>query len=200
MSKERFLRIYAMLSVLVGLYFLVIAFLYSNAFPHEMYGTVEKTLFEVTLLYNVNQDTVIFNTPLIVFFVFTILNSVVFIAMSRYEKLENNPLEDLPTVNTFLTLILVLGQVLIYIFIPDQINGLIKSNILFFKFPRLSNDIVTAVNITFLLSFLYIGYNAFAWIKTMPEELELITEFDEEEFIKNDDILKEIKKDYSEIE
>jgi hypothetical protein len=75
---------------------------------------------------------------------------------------------------------------IVYIYmIPDRISGAIVNKFIMMSFNYTATDIVNAINLNYVLSVLYIVYNIFVLIKTMPPKVETeeetVDEVDEEE-------------------
>ncbi len=181
MKNNAQIRKYVILNIFIGLYFLVQTFIYTTGYTYAFNGTVEKTFFNVNLI-SLSNNVSFFNYPLVVFFVFTILNIIVGYIVSKQEDILQQ-LKEVAVINAVFTFTLMLGQILFVSLIPDIINGTGKDVIIYLELPRLSSDVVKVFNANYFLSFAFIVYNMFVLIKTVPEKTgpsEFDLEFEQE--------------------
>jgi hypothetical protein len=151
-----------------------------------MYVVVETGLFQVEL--TDYFDTVpVFNLPLVAFAVIFVLNAVVAFVITPSLETEKQPLKEVAYYNLLFTFLLIIGQIAFVFLIPDRINGIPRDLILFTEFPITSDTLARAVNITYLVSFLYAVYNLIVLVQTgqpkeedgdsVEEEENLLAEF-----------------------
>jgi len=172
MYETKRLRNYVKLSVFIGFYFLFTLFLFRLNFGTELYGTVEVSLFKITVV-NVFGDNYITNLPLISFIGFFVFNSAVLFFFSRKTEVEDQLLKEIVVLNTAFTLILVVGQIIYVAMIPENINGILKEYYIFTDFPFTTDILVRAINITYVVSLIYIVYNMYVLVKTMPAKVDI---------------------------
>lgn len=179
MNKETMLRRYVNLNIVVGLVFLLLVFLFVLGFVGQVNGIVEKNLFEITVE-NFFGDLENFNTPIIVFFVFLLFNIGFYVLLGRSDDVTQKELKEVALINALLTLVMVLGQVLFVIQIPSQIQGSVADKLIFVEMPYTASQMVRVFNINYVMSLLYVGYNMYVTIKTLPPKEEGTDEVDEE--------------------
>jgi hypothetical protein len=173
-------------------------FIYTLNFPIEFYGTITKGIFNITFE-NYSGTFNIFNSPMIVFFILFVMNIVLIINLGDLKEIENKDLREVLIMNTFLTFIMILGQILFIVLVPNQINGLIEDKIIFINMPVLATNIVKVFNINYILAVIYIGYNMYVTFKSIPEGTDKIVEkeIDEELYEKQffDSLVENVKGD-----
>lgn len=186
MTKTKVLRLYALLSVVVGfvLFFYSLAYVANytkiilsfNQIVGEFYGNVDKTLMNVTLsIYG--DELVVFNIISIVALIVLVFNIVFAIAIGNTSSIEQKLLKDVFQVNIIVSMVVFLGTLLFIFMIPEKINGSIESFFIFVKMPILNSQSVYVINLMYAGSIFYIVYNFFVFVKTLPES---VSEVDEE--------------------
>jgi len=179
MNKETMLRRYVNLNIVIGLVFLLLVFLFVLGFVGQVNGIVDKNLFAITVE-NFFEDLENFNTPIIVFFIFLLFNVAFYLLLGRSDEVTQKELKEVALFNALLTLVMVLGQVLFVIQIPDQIQGLVADKLIFVEMPYTASQMVRVFNINYVMSLIYIGYNMYVTIKMLPPKDESAEEIDEE--------------------
>lgn len=186
MTKTKVLRIYTLLSIVVGfvLFFYSLTYvgnytniiLSFNQIAGEFYGSVDKTLMNVTLsIYG--DELVVFNVISIVTAIVLVLNIVFAIVIGKTDTVESKWLKDVFQINILVSLIVFLGTLLFIFLIPEKINGEIISYFLYVKMPILNSESVYIVNLMYLGSTFYVVYNFIVFFKTLPVS---VSEVDEE--------------------
>lgn len=176
MTKTIWMRRYVKLSIFIGFLLLWNVNHYINAFTSEIYGIVEKRLFVITIE-NYFDTVTVFNLPLIVFVVLTMLNGLIQLFVSK--DAEEGALRDVAVTNAIITSTMLLGHILFMVLVPDTINGVINNKIFFVEMPRLATDVVRVFNTNYVLAFGYILYNMYVLIQTMPPQEEQTIELEE---------------------
>lgn len=171
MSKEQMIRSYVKLSVFIGIYFVLTVFLYRLNFGVELFGTVVKEAFTVTVV-NYFGDTIVFNMPLVSFSLFFVFNLAVFVLLGRSLDSQDQALKEVSFMNTIFSIVLIVGQIMFVMMIPDLINGAIIERYLFTDFYTANDVFVRVINVNYIVSLLYIVYNMYILLKTMPEKVE----------------------------
>jgi len=186
MNKEQFIRSYVIISVIAGLYFLLAILLYQANFTTEIYAIVETGLFQVEL--TDYFDTIpVFNLPLVAFAVIFVINAVVAFVVLPGLETDKKPLKEVPYYNLLFSFLLVIGQIAFVFLIPDRINGVVRDLVFFTEFPVTSDILVRAININYLVAFVYVVYNILVLVQTgeprdesketVEEEEHLLAEF-----------------------
>ncbi|QMS85700.1 hypothetical protein [Candidatus Xianfuyuplasma coldseepsis] len=182
MNKTSIMRTYVHFSIVIGLYFLLAIVLYNNRFGTNFHGLVTVTLFNVHLetLYETNT---IFNMPLVSYFIFLVLNILVFVLIGRHKDVTTQSLRDVAIYNGLITVVMIASQIVYVYMIPDRIGGLIENNYLYTDFYYTSSRIVKAINLNYVLALIYVVYNMVVSITTMPpkEDKEFVDEVLQEE-------------------
>ncbi len=180
MNKERFLRLYTKISIFIGFLLLLTTLSYALNFPIEFYGTITKNIFNITFE-NYSGTFNIFNSPMIVFLILLIMNIVLIINLGDLKEVENKDLREVLIMNTFLTVIMIFGQILFIVLVPNQINGIIQDKIIFISMPVLTTNVIKVFNVNYILAVIYVGYNMYVTFKSIPEKTEKIVEKDIDE-------------------
>jgi hypothetical protein len=189
MINEKTYRSYAKLSIFFGLFLLLDIMLYQSLYTQELYVMVNKSFFIVELD-NYFNTIKVFNSPIIAYFLLLILNAVMVIYSKKLET-QKQPLKEVSVMNLTFTILLIIGQIFFVLMIPDTINGVPKDNVFFTLFPKKADSLVYAVNITYLVAFIYLVYNLIVVTKTAePKEKEVIDSVEDEE-----KLLREFLKD-----
>lgn len=186
MTKTKVLRIYTLLSIIVGfvLFFYSLAYvgnytniiLSFNQIAGEFYGNVDKTLMNVTLsIYG--DELVVFNIISIVAAIVLVLNIIFAIVIGKTDSVESKLLKDVFQINILVSLVIFLGTLLFIFLIPEKINGEIINYFAFVKMPILNSESRYIVNLMYLGSTFYVIYNFFVFVKTLPAS---VSEVDEE--------------------
>ena len=203
MTKNNLMRWYTRLSVLLGFVLLVSIFayirLYTNADVYgtgtdtAFHGTVEKALMNVTLVVY-GADKIIFNTFGLFVLIVLAINLVILILFRNTDEIEDKELKTIHQYNFIVTLLMLVAQALFIFLIPETINGQIKDLFLVVQMPVLSDSISNVVNLNYVLTLFYIGYNIYVLAKTAPEKVVVEEDFDEELFA--DQYYKDINDPY----
>lgn len=185
MTKTKILRLYTLLSIIVGITLFFFTIDYVNNFTKctlnfsqtvgEFYGNVSKTPLNVTLSVYMDE-LVIFNTIGLVSLIVLVLNTVFMIVIGKTDDVEAKLLKEGYQVNFILSLIMFLGSILFIFMIPDKINGAIVNNFIFVKMPVMSGDIAYVINLLYIGVILYTVYNAVVFFKTLPESKTVVDE------------------------
>ena len=189
MNKEQFMRSYAVISLLAGVYFLIATLLYQSNFTTEIYAIVETTLFRVELA-DFFDTVVVFNLPIVAYAVVFVINAIVAFAILPGLETEKQPLKEVAFYNLVFSFVLILGQIAFVFLIPDRINGVPRDLVLFTEFPITSQTLVRAVNINYFVLFAYLVYNLLVLVQTGEPKEEEIDPVEEEE-----NLLAEFLKD-----
>lgn len=179
MNKERFLRLYSKLSVLIGIYVFTTMYFYVRTFPISFNGYITKTLMKITMTMQVGEFE-ISNIPLITFIVILVMNLIVIVNIRSTKNIDKQELREVMYINTILSVMIILGQILFFMFVPDQINGEIIDKFFYVAMPRLNDDIIKVFNINYALAIIYICYNVYVSLRTMPPKVINEDDFDEE--------------------
>jgi|GEM_PF-4934238 hypothetical protein len=191
MSKERLLKQYVKWSVLVGLYIILAEYLYQVLFTKEWNVEVQHGLF-ILHFDNFFDSKTMFNTPLVSFLMLFVLNVVVLI-ITKGTKTEHKQLLEAPYLNTAFLFLLIVGQIAFTWMIPSRVNGVVRDMVFFTEFPLRMGEMAYAVNIMYLVGFLYVVYNLIIWSKIA--EPKKINTVDEHEMEEEEKILRELLKD-----
>lgn len=173
MNKEQFMRWYTSLNVVVGLYFILAMLFYQLNFTTQYNVTVETSIFQVTLYYAeatyegpVTSYIPILNVPLIAFLVIFVLHVLTLLFVTRGLETDKQPLKEVGIFNAIFTIVLIAGQFLFVLMIPDAINGVARDLVFFTEFPITANNLVRAFNIGYFVAFVYIVYNLIVLVQT----------------------------------
>ncbi len=172
---------------------MVSMFGYVMSFPQEFYGIVDKGLFFTTLEnYQANVD--IINMPLIVYLILLVLNVLIVIRLGNLEELESKSLQSVAVYNTLLTIMLIIGQIVFFIMIPDRINGFVKDFFVYVEMPLRDIEVQNVINVNYIIAVIYICYNIVVAVKNIPEKaIEFDEELYEEEFFEQLESTEEVE-------
>jgi hypothetical protein len=146
-------------------------FVFTNQFPPQFNGTVEKSIFAITLNNSFVGPKFILNSPLIVFISFLLLNIYFIFRIGSTEEVENKWLKEVLFYNIILTIMMIMGQVLFTIMVPETIQGEITDHFLYLSMPKLNNVVIQVINVNYLITIIMIIYNIFvAWKSALPKE------------------------------
>ena len=191
MNREKLLRHYTAFSILMGIFFFLAMLLYVSNFTGLVNGLVEKTLFNITIQ-NYFGDVPIPNLPLYVFVLLLVFNIPVYILLGRSEDITKQPLKEVSLMNTIFTIVLVLGQLLFILLVPEAINVEVADQFIMVDMPRTVFESVKVINLNYLVSLLYIGYNIYVIVKT-NDKVEKKDKIDVELY--EDTLLREFTKE-----
>ena len=166
MDKYKFLRIYVNFSIIIGLLLLISTMIYTSQFILSFYGLVSKTLFQVTI--DGFIDITIFNTPLIIFAMLLVVNIIVMVRLGSVEEVEHKVLREVVAYNTLLTIMLVIGQVVFFLLIPERITGEIVNLFYAIKVPVKMDQFVYVINVNYILTITYVVYNIVVSMMSLP--------------------------------
>jgi|GEM_PF-2396685 len=178
MSKEKFLRLYTVLSILIGGYLFLTMWFFVDKLPDLFYGVIDKNIFNITFG-NFEPHIEVFNMPLVIYVSVLVINVGLIFTIGKTDDIEYKNLREVVKMNALLSALLVVGQIVFYLSIPDKVNGVIESNFLFVYITEMSDIITRVVNTNYIISLGYILYNIFVLISSIPKDF-FITEDDEE--------------------
>jgi hypothetical protein len=171
MSKEKFLRLYVKLSIMIGIILFIWMFVFTNQFPPQFNGTVEKNIFAITLNNSFVGPKLILNSPLIVFISFLLLNIYFVFRIGNTEEVKNKWLKEVLFYNIILTIMMIMGQVLFAIMVPETIQGAITDHFVYLSMPMLNDSVVQVINVNYVMTIAMIIYNILvAWKSALPKE------------------------------
>lgn len=189
MEKNRFMRLYLRISIVLAIFILIVNLIFiwgfpidSTQFPYGFNGTVEKTLFEVTFI-NMSGNVEVFNWPLIIHFGFFIVTVLTAALALTGEQLKKKKISEFMVYNVIISLLLVISSLVFMFLIPDTINGVIKNGIIFTKMPIRTDDIATVFNLSFVLIIIYIGMNIYVLSSTAETKVLVDEDFNEGELL-----------------
>ena len=129
------------------------------------------------------------------FIFFFVFNAVLLGVFWKKIGTEEDPLlRDIIVLNTALTLILIVGQILYVSMIPTNINGFLAEYYIYTDFPYTADEIVRAINLTYVLSIIYIVYNMYVLVKTMPPKVEIDHTDDVDVELEEEKLLRQFTK------
>lgn len=171
MNKDRNMRLYTNLSILIGFVLLLVTFIYLLRFPIEFYGVIETSLFNIEFS-NYEGELDVFNFVLIFYLGVTLLNVLVWIFIGTSKDITKPQLKEVVVFNTMITLFMIASNVVFVLMMPNQVNGLIEDGFFYLSVPKVSSDIIKVLNFNYVLAFIYVFYNMYISVKTMPERVE----------------------------
>ncbi len=160
-DKEALLSIYSKFSIFIGLGIFLILVIYNNSIPSEMFGVVDKGIFNIDFTVAYGEHVEVFNYPLVWFIIFFLLNLGILIYSQIDEKVDVGTISASIFYNTILSFLLILSQLVFYYVVPDTINGAIEIGLFQYEFYILSDVVVGGLNFTYFLATIYTFYNVF---------------------------------------
>ena len=173
MSKEKFLRLYVKISVVIGLLLFIWMLVFTNEFPNVFNGTIEKNIFGIVLNNSFIEPIFILNTPLIIFLSFFLLNLFFIFRVGNVDEVENKWLREVLSYNILLTVMMVIGQILFVIMLPEGIQGEVADKFLWIEMDIQYDVSVNVINVNYVLTLVLIIYNIFVGIKSAPPVVEV---------------------------
>lgn len=190
MNKTKVLRVYTVLTAIIGVVLFVYSLIYVSNFTEielglseiagEFYGNVDKTLFNLTFsIYG--DELVVFNNVLVIGLALFVLNLIFVFVIGNTESVEDESLRVVHQTNIIVYMTYLFAFALFYILIPDKINGPIESYFVFVKMPILSDNIRYVINLMNVTALFLVVFNFGTFLKTLPES-EVDEELYAEEF------------------
>lgn len=158
-SKEVVLKVYNRLSVFLGLGSFILLFVYFNSFPKTMNGTVAKSILNFDFTLSIQDSIKIFNSPLIWFILFFIMNLGVLIYTQTGQNKSEGRIVESMFYNTIISFLLIVSQVVLYYLVPETVNGAIEFGLFRYEFVELSNKSVIGINFAYIFAMIYTIYN-----------------------------------------
>lgn len=190
MSNDTLMKRYVLSNVFIGFILLIMIFVYQGRFVGDQFVEVEQGVFSVTLA-SFFEDVTIFHTPLVAFLVVLAFQVFIYVMIGRQFNSEKEALNNVSLYNLLFSVVLLGGQLLFMVFLPDVISGTVRDLVLFTEFPSGGGAITNTINITYLIGFLYMMYNLVVLtLIREPREKNTVDQVLEEE-----NLLREFLKD-----
>lgn len=172
-DKGAVLNIYNKLSIVLGLGTFLILLVYFNGFPETMNGTIDKGIFNLDLVIGSGVEVSIFNSPIVWFVLFFVMNLGVLIFTQTGEKAAESKVVESIFYNTILSFFLIVAQIVFYYLIPGTVNGAINIGLFKYEFVELIDKSVVGINFAYILASIYTIYNIVVVVlETRNTELE----------------------------
>ncbi len=167
MNKNRIVRSYVNFSIVIGLYLLLATFLYTYRFGTEFYGLVTVTFMNVN--FETYYETIpYYNMPFVTYTIFFVFNLGILIFLGRGKTIKQKSLKEVSVYNTVFTVLMIASQIVYVYMIPDRISGTITDKFVFTEFAYTSDVLIRAINLNYVLALLYVVYNVYVSVTTMP--------------------------------
>lgn len=160
-DKELIFNIYSKLSILIGLGTFLILFIYYGKFPEGMYGVIDRGIFNLDLSISPGVNIEIFNSPLIWFIGFFLLNLGLLIYSQVGDKEAVGTISGSLFYNLILSVLLIVTQLVFYYLVPETVNGAIEIGLFEYEFAVLSDVSNVGYNFGYALATIYVLYNVF---------------------------------------
>ena len=160
-DKKLIFNIYSKLSILIGLGTFLILFTYFGKFPEGMYGAVDRGIFSLDFNVSPGINIEIFNSPLVWFIGFFLLNLGFLIYSLVGDKEAVGTISGSLFYNLILSVLLIIAQLVFYYLVPETVNGPIEIGLFEYEFAVLSDVSNTGYNFGYALASIYTFYNVF---------------------------------------
>ncbi|AIO19318.1 hypothetical protein KQ51_01442 [Candidatus Izimaplasma bacterium HR1] len=185
MSKDSFLRLYTKLSIFIGfVMFIFVAFFVGRL------GIVYKSLLEANIfgikVLIMNNEFVIVNTPLIIFSSLLLLNIYMLIRVGNTKDVKQKFLQNVVFNNTFLVLLMIVGQIAFVLMMPDNINDPLVNRFVMITFYTGTNNPYNVIFTSYILTLVYFIYNIVVSVKSPGPKLEETEEVTPSYYTSND--------------
>lgn len=174
MKKDKIIRIYLWLSIIAMLAFMIVVVVFLQSLPvgetyqNGFFGGVEKTV--ITVVFEGSGYVEATNYPLVVAVGLFLITLITAFYCNMNGGLQKKMISEAMVYNVVITLLIVASTLLFVYMIPESVNGVVDNGFFFTKFPRLTDDVVVAYNLSYLLSVIYIVLNGLTLIITKEKQ------------------------------
>ena len=157
-SKMIVLNLYNKISLIIGLGIYLVLFLHFNKMPESMFGSVDKGIFYLDFAVE-GQQVVVFNSPLVWFIGFFLLNLGALLFTQYGNKKETGLVVESMFYNTVISFLLIASQLAFFYMVPDSVNGIIDIGLFKYEFVELVDKSATGINFGYIFASVYVLYN-----------------------------------------